>query len=1143
MPAKSKKKVQPPPVQGGPAVKPVSAPPVQERPAVEPVSAPPMQLAPTIEASAGQEEEKESANTDGDSRAEQAMLKQEVDTLLGKQDLSILKKLNTILQTWKHFAPPDYHPEETESDTAIIIQKTKKTIAVCASRDEELIKLFQDLGRFEKIWWRNISQSFDVKKTEKYKIYYDKMLLEMGTSIAQAKMNNDLARILCEAASFARKYAGVWKKNIPLPIAFSFFEEAKDILSSVSEISMEIQKKTYSASMAVFMQTMFKELNTCLIKFRSHIPTFTSKQIKPLRTHCIEEIDQLQKNMAPFFSAELQPASNTILSAFIKSIFALSRPEGESPQATAQAPYAKRNAGKGKVKERLQQKLKQQASESRENRALFALEKDASDALKKIQAALELASQLEEKITTAVSYNQREVTEAFFRLLPILEMYETIAASDIAHAHIQKGFYGLLHIALFFVKFFLKTGMKKIAYFLEIEIDLQKWYWVYFQKHLHAVAEISKKARQVEEEVGRANANFDALSQEWLAEQYEVHKKLCEQASAIDTESMAAWSDPVQEKCVAPLCLTYQAEQAMPTMPESGQAVESVFESQVYMEVFPFLKAGQYANAGIYCQKILSDAVDEEDTGRIWDCHITFVEIGLLELKRELQKKLTCLSFPNLVSVHRAVMQSYHAAWAVLNGGRKEKVTLFESQKMIDVMEVLFSHISEVTKHIEHKKNLLQARLFALELGRLKTKAKWGAEWKQGKAPEALSKKAQERIALDEMISSPAVQDFMRYLQNFGKEQDYMVQELERCRAGLGKKPRSDSSKAAENGPGFFNAQFAFPAQQKEVPPRDFSFFLPSAIKELMMTFVEADAKGEAGECIALSGGALLHTLLPDAYPIPLDIDLSTNVTSDKCSKKLAGSRIISPPFSIEVEGQILSMAQFSKTKQWAEIAYCPNLPLDDGNPPQNVCRALVVHAQKKADFTVNGIYLLYTKAGGFCLFDAAHHKILKTQEEFEAIPEIKNKILRITGSLERIEENPILILRALKMIWGKGYHLEKNGELQKWIQVNGARVLRSVLHGDVSPEKEGKRAHMLHYFKTKLEPFLKQMQCHDPEKYRNAEALLKTLHLSQVVTRDGLEEEKPASAGELSALGRLSFRVMTGGDAAPPACFASSPS
>jgi hypothetical protein len=65
--------------------------------------------------------------------------------------------------------------------------------------------------------------------------------------------------------------------------------------------------------------------------------------------------------------------------------------------------------------------------------------------------------------------------------------------------------------------------------------------------------------------------------------------------------------------------------------------------------------------------------------------------------------------------------------------------------------------------------------------------------------------------------------------------------------------------------------------------------------------------------------------------------------------------------------------------------------------------------------------------------------EILKTRGEYLKNPDIEKNILRVEN-LDGLEENPVLILRAITMIWTRYCQLDPL--LKKWIQENGARVL-----------------------------------------------------------------------------------------------------
>lgn len=248
---------------------------------------------------------------------------------------------------------------------------------------------------------------------------------------------------------------------------------------------------------------------------------------------------------------------------------------------------------------------------------------------------------------------------------------------------------------------------------------------------------------------------------------------------------------------------------------------------------------------------------------------------------------------------------------------------------------------------------------------------------------------------------------------------------------------------------------FSFPMQKEHW----LAALLPSAIKDFMMQVAQKE-----GVFMALSGGALLRARKGQWANI-VDWDFSTNLSREEISNRIAASHraLFDMPWK----------SNYVASLSTAKFAHAPNKRADINSYTDLSLHIekLKAHAQEHSDFTVNALYLIAT-AQGFCLFDAARGVVINTAEEFDAIPEIKNRVLRITKTdaegkqdLPSIRKNPILILRVLKMRWTKGYKL--NRDLKTWMRDNGKAVLEEVMQNPAHPE----HAHFQHYIQKELKP------------------------------------------------------------------------
>jgi hypothetical protein len=235
--------------------------------------------------------------------------------------------------------------------------------------------------------------------------------------------------------------------------------------------------------------------------------------------------------------------------------------------------------------------------------------------------------------------------------------------------------------------------------------------------------------------------------------------------------------------------------------------------------------------------------------------------------------------------------------------------------------------------------------------------------------------------------------------------------------------------------------------------------FLPFVIRNFMMQVAQRE-----GLFMALSGGALLRTRKGDWAHV-VDWDFSTNLSRSEVDDAIKGAHL--ELFNAPWQSKYISSLSTAK------FTYAPNKRADINSYTELSLHIekLKAHAQKRSDFTVNALYLIAT-AQGFCLFDAARGVVINTAEEFDAIPEIRDRTLRLTKKnaqgeqdLESLRKNPILILRALKMIWTKGYTLED--DLKAEIIKNGKEILGEVMQDSAHPE----HGHFQHYIQKELQP------------------------------------------------------------------------
>lgn len=521
-----------------------------------------------------------------------------------------------------------------------------------------------------------------------------------------------------------------------------------------------------------------------------------------------------------------------------------------------------------------------------------------------------------------------------------------------------------------------------------------------------------------------------------------------------------------------------------------------------------------------------------------FDCCRAYVNACTAELAHALQKSFQEISPKTIKTVHQEMVQQYEEAKRLLDHLLAEAYTEpgaahVLDDAMLDEMkrdaEVLDQHIVEITKSIQDKKDELDSQLLLpkglKKLSKLQEKKQ---DWKTHldryfekseqpsaggveKVTPAKKGKREKKQTPHQKNETPAVrlsdaqkkkdpiahtQDVLRdqnatahlddapqneaataHLNNASQNETPMASlgdALQHVKP-LAVTPQDDlqDEKQTEERP---VSQFESAACFLAAPARPFSLpalknhwlasLLPPDIRNFMLSLAQ-----EKGVFMALSGGAILR-IVEGEFEHIVDWDFSSNFSrKDVCDRiKNAHSDLLSPPWK-SLHKKFLSTSKFMHDPNMrADISSYTYLSLD-----HRFLDALKAHAQERSDFTVNALYLIAT-AEGFCLYDAAHGKMINTREAFDAIPEIKNKKIRITKTnakgeqdLDSIRNNPILILRALKMIWSKGYTLDP--DLEDWIQRHGKAVLEEVMHNAAHPE----HTHFQHYIQKELKPLLDQ--------------------------------------------------------------------
>jgi hypothetical protein len=396
-----------------------------------------------------------------------------------------------------------------------------------------------------------------------------------------------------------------------------------------------------------------------------------------------------------------------------------------------------------------------------------------------------------------------------------------------------------------------------------------------------------------------------------------------------------------------------------------------------------------------------------------------------------------------------------------------------DQEEIIFSTDIVLENGQDVLELLEIRERAISARAFALKISGLQAKAAKGDAWYQNKPAEELSPESQERAALKKEIA--AIRKLKASLKNPKKAlSPLLVQQtppLQKTKANA--KPLTRHA--------------GHPASLYPAPIAPESRLSLNVRKFILISVSKLNAS------ISLKGGAVRGMVRKE--PIK-DWDCLTE------------------PNRASIDAKLSSIYPLHQNKHCSFLTTCK---LDTGEDIDLVS-ASDLPPGWLADFTINELQYKCSPQKGFHWFDHTCGRIIKDPTEFSFISDINHKILRVRD-LKKIRNNPGLILKALEMIWRDQYTLDL--DLEKWIQRNGAQLLRDAIRegiqepqGPVEAQYAEHRSVILHNVRHTLKPLMDGMLPAWHACY--AEGFLKGLNMEEVMGEMMAQAAREEFAGSM---------------------------
>ncbi|MDF3054862.1 MAG: hypothetical protein K0Q74_769 [Gammaproteobacteria bacterium] len=1027
-----------------------------------------------------------------------------------------------------------------------------------------LNKLLSDLNMIPENDWDSIVKIMTSVERINFLSSANTIKKKISVFIWQEKIKNHLAiisRFMRQHLVFNRLASGEINVEIPMGHGGMSIDDINNILDRVDSALSEIEKISADLRQNKILEVEIQHSVNLIEQFLNALlydPVNGERRDKELQAAITKlrgtRVKKLRERASKFLPDKIQQAPvPKIWSELIESILNFRSSEKEKSCEGLQVSYV--NERQAKIAKRLQSKLDPK-------KEVFS-KSDQKSMLEKIRLSSSLVAQLDMEMGASLPDNTSQLSDVFATLLRVRALYIKTGAQNTSMKEGCSSLIGLaqdmpthvahcslISIVLVLVGFCLNAGQREIAIERNAEgnviLDLQVLYHD-FSKERAELLEGMRKRKELSDNTHKQLVRSERMSnaemtpdqvafREFVANQKKMSQILIEQASDIDTRCEA---EEEQEQAEKWQLLTYRYKNVLPSEKERLEEIRFDIGQERYEEA----KEG--------CANVLKIVKNLETKLLV---HLIYIEIHLIELMREHKKKflnklpadageaiyraeearlakaarhsrnikeLACRG----INQHRAEAEKVHQQWTQVAEIGKEKEDIDKSTSMVSERSEYF------LKLLERRELVVSQRLSILEIGRLRAQAfKSPEEWHQNKSPKDWSSETKERIALEAEIKE--IRKLKRSMEQtrkvFGKKESsgvktntvkpqastVVVHDISELGRPLGQVDNACSQKKATN--------VGKPAEREVVTINlDDIPDLGRVLGQLGTASSRSKRRKNKNKTKTYAPGAGLfsRSIIPPQLYLPPSIREFTSASVRKLNKPIRWRG-----------GAVRGMIRNEQPKDWdsvvdadrsdvaAPLSFRPSKHFDfltTGRLPTgehiDMVSSFNLPLGWSVDFTVNQLELeCVWPTDEFRWFDKTCEKIIKMPREFKYIQDIHEKKLRVLD-LEKIPGNPCLILKALEMIWHDKCYLDPalqkwalTPDLEKWVQKNGAQVLRNAIQPIERPKNLEELAHVkcrsiiLYNIEHKLKPLMNRM---DAEQHNyHVSHFLKKLNLGEVM-------------------------------------------